>query len=112
MEENVLDISMQKKAGETRKLPKAVNVLVLGAVSIVTSMIYGIPGIIIAIIALVKSKKPWEMYLANPEAYDNWKILRAGRRMAISGLIVSSVIFLGMIIFIFALVAQESRYYY
>lgn len=77
--------------GMPQSLPNATLVLVLGILSIVTCCCYGIIGIILAIIALVLSKKDKFIYESNPNSYteSSYKNLKAGRICAIIGLILS-----------------------
>jgi hypothetical protein len=76
----------QNKALEQQKLPKAGLILGLGIGSIVTCCCYGVPSIILAIIALVMAKKELELYNANPELYSNYDHLKIGRILAFVGL--------------------------
>lgn len=77
--------------GMQQSLPNATAVLVLGILSIVTCCCYGIPGVILAVIALVLSKKDRQLYAMNVGAYTegSYKNLNAGRVCAIIGLILS-----------------------
>lgn len=83
-----------------RQLPNATTVLVLGIISIVTSFCYGIVGIILGIIALVMAKKDLELYKENPEEYDGYSNLNAGRICAIIGLSMGSLFFIFFLIYI------------
>jgi hypothetical protein len=83
-----------------KKLPNATTVLVLGIISIVTSFCYGIIGIILAIIALVLSKKDLKLYRENPEEYDGYQDLNTGRICAIVGLCLGILVFLVFIAYI------------
>lgn len=77
--------------GMQQSLPNATAVLVLGILSIVTCCCYGILGLILAIIALILSKKDRQLYAMNAPAYteSSFKNLNAGRVCAIIGLILS-----------------------
>lgn len=90
--------------GMQQSLPNATAVLVLGILSIVTCCCYGIVGVILAIIALVLSKKDRELYSMNTGAYteSSYKNLNAGRVCAIIGLILS-ILDLLMYIALFAM---------
>lgn len=84
-------------------LPNATAVLVLGILSIVTCCcFYGLISLVLAIIALVLSKKDITLYLSNAGMYTegSYKNLKAGRVCAVIGLVFSSIIIIGCIIFI------------
>lgn len=88
---------------EQKTLPNATAVLVLGILSIVTCCCYGIPGIIMGIIALVLYKKDKAMYDLNPSAYQNYSNLNTGRILAIIGIVLSVLMiiyFIGIIMYI------------
>jgi hypothetical protein len=77
-----------------QSLPNAAATLVLGILSIVFAFCCwsgGIIGITLGIIALVISSKPLKMYKENPEMWDGYGNLKAGRITAIIGLCLSSV---------------------
>jgi hypothetical protein len=69
-------------------VPNSTAVLVLGIVSLLGWICYGIVGIICAIIALVLAKKGTEEYNTNPAMYspNSYNNLKAGRVCAIIGL--------------------------
>jgi hypothetical protein len=74
-------------------LPNATAVLVLGILSIVGCMCYGIVGLICGIIALVLAKKDRALYAINPIGYTDasYKNLNAGRVCAIIGTSLSAL---------------------
>lgn len=74
---------------QRRPLPNATATLVLGILSVVTCFCYGLPGIICAAIALGISGKSVKMYKSEPELYSDYGNLKAGRVIAIIGLILS-----------------------
>ncbi|HSC37584.1 MAG TPA: CCC motif membrane protein [Chitinophagaceae bacterium] len=82
-------------------LPNATAILVLGIISIVGCICYGIPGLICSIIALVLAKKDLQLYANNPEAYTmaSYSNLKSGRICAIIGLSLSALFFLFVIIY-------------
>jgi hypothetical protein len=83
--DSIDDISDAPKA-----LPNATASLVLGIVSIATCWLYGIPGIVCGIIAIVLSGKDKTIYNSNPAAYANsYKNSNAGRICGIIGLCLS-----------------------
>ena len=82
-------------------IPNATGVLVLGILSIVLCICYGIVGIILGIIALVLSGKGNALYKENPSKYtlSSYNNLKAGKICAIIGTILS-VLMLVIIAFI------------
>ena len=83
-------------------IPNATAVLVLGILSIVTCCCYGIPGIILAIIALILAKNDSKLYNAEPERYtqSSYSNMNAGKICAIIGLILSAVYIIYLVWFI------------
>ncbi len=69
----------------------AVATLVLGILSILSCVFYGIPSLILGIIALAISSGPNRNYKAFPEQYDisSYNLLNAGRVCAIIGVCIS-----------------------
>lgn len=86
--------------GPQMALPNATAVLVLGIVSIVGCMCYGVPGLICGIIALVLGNKDMARYRAAPGQYTagSYSNLKAGRICAIIGLSLSALYVIMMII--------------
>ncbi|WP_161531165.1 CCC motif membrane protein [Riemerella anatipestifer] len=74
-----------------QNLPNATLVLVLGILSILGCCCYGVPGIILGVVALVMYKKDNQLYLANPELYANYSNLTTGRVLAIIGIVLSAL---------------------
>lgn len=85
--------------------PNATVALVLGIISIVTSLCYGIPGLICGIIALILAAKGVKMVASNPNQYteSSVKNLNAGKICGIIGTIFSSLIILVFAVYIFIL---------
>ncbi|MDC3352079.1 CCC motif membrane protein [Crocinitomicaceae bacterium] len=72
---------------KTITLPNATAVLVLGILSIVTCFIYGIPGLVMGIIALYLHKTDRELYQTDPSRYaQSNQTSNAGKICAIIGL--------------------------
>lgn len=88
---------------EKRTLPNSVAILVLGIVSIVTCCCYGIIGLTCGIVALVLAKSATDLYKKNPEEYTGYSNVKAGRIMAIIGIILNS---LYIILLIIAIISQ------
>ena len=76
-----------------RPLPNGTAVLVLGIVSIVTCVCYGLPGLICSIVALVLASKDMRLYNADPTLYTPGSVsnLTNGRICAIVGLALSAI---------------------
>ncbi|MBN2486795.1 MAG: hypothetical protein JXB34_12545 [Bacteroidales bacterium] len=83
-----------------QQLPNATATLVLGILSIVLCWTWGIIGIVLAIIALVISKKSVVLYNQSPDMYLGYGNLKAGRIMSIIGLVLSAIYLLYAIIVI------------
>ena len=84
-------------------LPNSSATLVLGILSIVLCFCYGIIGLILGIVALAISSGPKKLYLANPNMYEGYQNLKAGRVCAIIGISMSSLFVLYIIIYIIAI---------
>lgn len=84
---------------ERSKLPNSTAALVLGILSIVTCMCYGIIGLPMGIIAIVLGKKAMNTYNKEPEVYDGVGNAKAGMVTGIIGTIFN-LIYLGLIIWI------------
>ncbi|MGB4843072.1 MAG: CCC motif membrane protein [Ferruginibacter sp.] len=82
-------------------LPNATASLVLGIISIVGALCYGLIGVICGIIGLVLANKDRKLYQATPELYStsSYSTLNAGRTCSIIGLILGSLILLIMIFY-------------
>ena len=81
-----------------QQLPNATITLVLGILSIVLCWTWGIVGLALSIIALIISKKSVALYNQNPDQYEGYGNLKAGRIMSIIGLVLSGLFLLYMII--------------
>lgn len=84
-----------------RELPNATAALVLGILSIVFCMCYGLPGLILSIIGLWLSTKDMKSYQQAPERYTraSYNNLSAGRTCSIIGLVLSGVSVLMMVLY-------------
>ena len=81
-------------------VPNSTGVLVLGIISIIGCLCYGIVGLICGIISLILAKKGMELYKANPDAYTpgSFSNLKSGRVCAIIGLSLSALYIVVVII--------------
>ncbi len=94
--ENRNEFRDNQYAGNTPvALPNSTAVLVLGIISIVFGMCYGVIGLICAIISLVLYSKDKKLYIQSPQSYtpSSYSNLKAGRICAIIGLITSAIWF-------------------
>ena len=82
-------------------LPNATSSLVLGIISIVGALCYGVVGVICGIIGLVLANKDRKMYLAAPELYSakSYSNSNAGRICSIIGLIIGCLFIIFLIIY-------------
>lgn len=88
--------------GQQIPLPNATAVLVLGIISIVGCICYGVPGLICGIIALVMAGKAKKLLSDNPTMYleSSVKNMNAGRICAIIGTILSALYFLFFVVYL------------
>jgi len=89
------------------QLPNSTLVLVMGILSIVGCCFYSIPGFIFGTVALVVGGKATREYKEAPDNYTGYENVKAGKIMAIIG-IVLSVIYLAMIIGVIAYFGWET----
>lgn len=81
-------------------LPNATTVLVLGIISLVGCALYGIPGLVCGIIAIILHKKDKAVYLTNPAKYEaSFKTSRAGQICGIVGVSLSAAFILFLIVY-------------
>ncbi|MFO7940145.1 MAG: CCC motif membrane protein [Bacteroidales bacterium] len=83
-------------------VPNSTAVLVLGILSIVVCWCYGLPGIVLGVIALVMSGKSAKLVRENSERYteNSIKNLKAGKICAIIGTSLSSLYFFIIIVYL------------
>lgn len=80
-------------------LPNATAVLVLGILSIVTCFFYGIPGLVLGIVALYLHKSDRELYETNPSRFaQSYQNSNAGKICAIIGVSLSGLFLLYLIL--------------
>lgn len=85
--DDTLDTFSRNSGPENIDLPQSTTILVLGILSIITCFCYGIPGVILGIVALVQAKKARQLYNQSPEAWSqsSYNNMNAGRICAIIG---------------------------
>jgi len=83
-----------------QNLPNATASLVLGIISIVFFLCYGVIGLVCGIIGLVLANKDRKLYKAYPEMYSaaSYSTSNAGRTCSIIGLVLSSIFVLVIIL--------------
>ncbi len=81
-----------------QQLPNASASLVLGILSIVTGCVF--IGLVLGIIGLVISSKDKKMYDQNPQAYDGYGSLNAGRILSIIGIVIGGLVLFYWIIWV------------
>ncbi|MDR0712910.1 MAG: hypothetical protein LBF89_01405 [Bacteroidales bacterium] len=95
-------------------LPNATAALVLGILSIVFFLCYGIIGVILGIIGLVLGNKAVEQYKSSPGVYSevSYKNANAGKICSIIGLSLSSVyiVILILVVSIFSTTALSTLF--
>lgn len=89
------------------KLPNATAVLVLGILSILTCICYGVFGLIFGVIALVLARKDMNLDKNTDVVFTNYQTLNIGRVLAIIG-IVLSVVFILLIIWVISIVGMDA----
>ena len=92
---------------ENNKLPNANIVLILGILSVITCICYGIFGIVFGIIALVLAQKDMKLDRSNDIVYTNYQTVNIGRVLAIIG-IVLGVLFILLIIWVVSIVGMDA----
>ncbi|MES2554895.1 MAG: CCC motif membrane protein [Bacteroidota bacterium] len=86
--DDLLDNRSSNQGGgfQSSSVPNASATLVLGIISIATCWLYGIPGIVCGIIALVLHKKDKMIHATDPQRYENsFKTSKAGFICAVIG---------------------------
>ena len=102
--------SFNKKNNTVKELPNATPVLVLGILSIFGCFCYGLPGIIMGIIALVLHSSDKRLYESNPSVYENsYKNSKAGFICAIVGLSLAALV---VIVIVVSLIANNGSFKY
>ena len=92
---------------EQQTLPNSTLVLVLGILSIVSCICYGLPGLICGIVAVIIGQKATNVYKESPEIYKGFDNVRAGKIMGIIG-IVLSVLFIIFLIWLISVIGWEN----
>jgi len=108
-------IENSKGSVQSQKVPlqNSTAILVLGIFSIVTSWCCGfiaIVGLVLGIVALALASKATAMYQENPELYteSSFKNVNAGKICAIIGVVISGILILIGLIYLFVIGATLS----
>lgn len=83
---------------EKQNLPNSMLILVLGILSIVTCCCYGVPGLIIGVIAFILARNADKMYREDPDLYEGYNNVKTGKVLAIIGVILSLLFIIVIII--------------
>ena len=92
---------------EQQQLPNATLILVMGILSILGCCCYGLPGIIMGIVAIVLGTKATKLYKLAPENYTGFGNVQAGKIMGIIG-IVLSIFYIGYLAWIVSYFGWET----
>lgn len=97
------DIDMLDLGGDSpAALPNATPVLVLGIISLVGCFLYGIPGLVCGIIAIMMHKKDKALYDSNPGKYaESFKTSKAGQICGIVGVSLSAAFIAFLVFYVF-----------
>ncbi|GEQ86562.1 hypothetical protein ULMS_20700 [Patiriisocius marinistellae] len=71
---------------EQQTLPNSQAILILGILSIPLCCCYGIPALVLGIIAIVLAKKATDLHNENPEMYKGFQNVKTGKILAIIGI--------------------------
>lgn len=93
-------VSYQPVPSVQPNAPYAVASMVCGIISCVVWVCYGVPGLVLGIIALVLGNKGRAAIEANPNAYGGQGMVTAGRVTGIIGIIVSILYVIAVICWI------------
>lgn len=86
---------------EKQNLPNATTSLVLGILSLVTCICYGVIGLPLGIIAFILGYKATNKYKQNPEEYNGVGNATAGKITGIIGIILNSIFILVIVWFFY-----------
>ncbi|ASS48806.1 MAG: hypothetical protein A3D31_06310 [Candidatus Fluviicola riflensis] len=114
--DDLLDNRSSNQGGgfQSSNVPNASATLVLGIISIATCWLYGIPGIVCGIIALVLHKKDKMIHATDPQRYESsFKTSKAGFICAVIGTSLSAFWILYviiMLVFVGTMASGFNRY--
>ncbi|ARV14617.1 CCC motif membrane protein [Polaribacter sp. SA4-12] len=82
---------------ERQELPNGKTALVLGILSLVTCICYGVIGLPLGIIAVVLGNKATKEFNENPENYNSVGNASTGKIMGIIGIIINTIFILTIV---------------
>jgi hypothetical protein len=82
---------------EKQKLTNATKSLVLGILSLVTCICYGVIGLPLGIIAFILGNKAMKIFNENPENYESSGNASAGKIIGIIGIILNTIFILTVV---------------
>lgn len=82
---------------ERHPLPNSTLILVFGILSIVGCCCWGIVGLIFGVVALAMAQKATTLYNSNPEMYIGYQNVKAGKILAIIGIVLSALMLISYI---------------
>ena len=86
---------------QQKQIPRSIAVMVLGIVSIAACAIYGLPGLVCGIIALIMHRKVKAIHDSDPVSYArSYRFARAGYICGIIGTCLSAAFFVFLIIYV------------
>lgn len=100
------------QSGNLLVVPKSIAAMILGISSIGGAFMYGIPGLVCAILALKFAKTGKKAYEENPSIYKqgSFSFVKTGRITGIIGLILSIVMIVVFVIIIVAAIIAANSY--
>ena len=78
---------------EQQKLPNVTIAIVLAIVGYVCCCIWGLPALILGIVGLLLLKSDQKKYMADPEAYSNYKQWKTARILCIIAIVIGGLYF-------------------
>lgn len=90
-----------------QKLPNATAVMVLGILSIVTCICYGIFSVVLGAVGLILAGKDKKLYMQNPSLYTNYGTLNTGKILSIIGLVLG-VICIALMAWVISIVGMDA----
>ncbi len=76
---------------EQQKLPNVTTAIVLSIIGYVCCCFWGLPALVLGIIAFVLLRSDYKKYLAQPEAYSNIGQWRTARILAIVAMVIGAI---------------------
>lgn len=90
------------------KLPNATPVIILGVLSIMTCICYGVFSILLGAIGIYLANKDTKLYNKNPDLYSNFNNIKTGKILCIIGMILGVLFLIYIIWFIINVVGLDA----